>query len=75
MIHIIQKLYCYVDETGQDKGSDFFIVVAVVSEKEQALLRDQLNLFVGRRSLIVEHLRRSLARGPSVDKGFSSYAL
>jgi len=25
-----QKLYCYVDETGQDKGSDIFIVVAVI---------------------------------------------
>ena len=23
-----QKLYCYVDETGQDAGSNFFIVVA-----------------------------------------------
>lgn len=37
-----QKLYCYVDETGQDTGSEFFIVVAVVSDKEQNLLRDQL---------------------------------
>lgn len=25
-----QKLYCYVDETGQDVGSKFFIVVAVI---------------------------------------------
>ena len=38
----MQKLYCYVDETGQDIGSEFFIVVAVVSDKEQDLLRDQL---------------------------------
>lgn len=37
-----QKLYCYVDETGQDTGSEFFIVVAVVSDKEQNLLRNQL---------------------------------
>lgn len=37
-----QKLYCYIDETGQDAGSEFFIVVAVVSDKEQNLLRDQL---------------------------------
>jgi len=38
----MQKLYCYVDETGQDIGSEFFIVVAVVSDKEQDLLREQL---------------------------------
>jgi len=38
----MQKLYCYVDETGQDKGTEFFIVVAAVSEKEQNLLRTQL---------------------------------
>lgn len=38
----MQKLYCYVDETGQDAGSDFFIVAAIVSDKEQNLLRDQL---------------------------------
>lgn len=38
----MQKLYCYVDETGQDIGSEFFIVVAVVSDKEQDLLRNQL---------------------------------
>lgn len=38
----MQKLYCYVDETGQDPISEFFIVVAVVSEKEQQALRDAL---------------------------------
>jgi len=27
----MQKLYCYVDETGQDPASEFFIVVAVVT--------------------------------------------
>ena len=37
-----QKLYCYVDETGQDSGAEFFIVVAVVSDKEQDMLRKQL---------------------------------
>ncbi len=38
----MQKLSCYVDETGQDPTSDFFIVVAVVSEKDQEMLRRQL---------------------------------
>jgi hypothetical protein len=38
----VQKLYCYVDETGQDTRSQVFIVVAVVSEEEQSQLRQQL---------------------------------
>ena len=38
----IQKIYCYVDETGQDAGSEFFVVVAVATDKEQNLLRSQL---------------------------------
>lgn len=37
-----QKLHCYVDETGQDVGSNFFIVVAVVSDSDQEKLRDNL---------------------------------
>lgn len=37
-----QKLYCYVDETGQDTKGDFFIVVAVVVDDE----RDQLNKYL-----------------------------
>ncbi len=42
MSPVIQKLYCYVDETGQDARSDVFIVAAVVSEKEQEILRCNL---------------------------------
>lgn len=38
----MQKLYCYVDETGQDARSNIFIVVAVVSEEEQSQLRQRL---------------------------------
>ena len=38
----MQKLYCYVDETGQDVGSEFFVVVAVVSDKDQDDLRKKL---------------------------------
>ena len=38
----MRKLYCYVDETGQDIGSEFFIVVAVVSDEDQYRLRRQL---------------------------------
>ena len=38
----MQKLYCYVDETGQDVLSEFFIVVAVVSDEEQDFLRNEL---------------------------------
>jgi len=38
----MQKLYCYVDETGQDAGSDFFIVVAIIVTDEPEFLRKQL---------------------------------
>lgn len=38
----MQKFYCYVDETGQDAGSEFFIVVAMISDKEQETLRQAL---------------------------------
>ncbi len=37
-----QKLYCYVDETGQDTRSKVFVVVAVVTEKEQQKLRQKI---------------------------------
>ncbi|SPE32386.1 conserved hypothetical protein [Candidatus Sulfopaludibacter sp. SbA6] len=37
-----QKLYCYVDETGQDSASTVFVVVAVVSERDQEKLRQAL---------------------------------
>ena len=38
----MQKLYCYVDETGQDAASDIFVVVAVVSAQDQEPLREAL---------------------------------
>src|SRR5436309_3025226 len=38
----MQKLYCYVDETGQDSASSIFVVVAVVTAQEQELLRQAL---------------------------------
>jgi len=38
----VQKLYCYVDETGQDAASDIFVVVAVVSAAEQEPFRQAL---------------------------------
>lgn len=37
-----QKLFCYVDETGQDDRSDHFIVVTVVSAVEQNELKNAL---------------------------------
>ena len=36
------KLYCYVDETGQDTKGDLFLVSVVVTEAERDHLRDQL---------------------------------
>lgn len=37
-----QKLYVYADESGQDYASKFFVVVAVVSVKDQEEVRKQL---------------------------------
>jgi Protein of unknown function (DUF3800) len=37
-----KKLYCYVDETGQDPSARYFIVVAIVSEEDQDALRKAL---------------------------------
>jgi hypothetical protein len=34
-----KKLYCYVDETGQDAGSEIFVVVAVVAWDDVESLR------------------------------------
>jgi hypothetical protein len=37
----MQKLYCYVDESGQDATSEVFIVVAIVSDQDQAAFRQE----------------------------------
>lgn len=37
-----QKIYCYVDETGQDVGSVFFIVVAVIVADNSNTVRELL---------------------------------
>ncbi len=37
----MQKLFCYVDESGQDATSEVFIVVAVVSDEDQEDFRRQ----------------------------------
>lgn len=39
---MIQKLYCYVDESGQDTQGDLFIVAVLVTGKE----RDELERFL-----------------------------
>lgn len=38
----MQKLYCYVDETGQDTKGELFLVSVVITEKEQEKIRDKL---------------------------------
>lgn len=45
MIGQTQKLYCYVDETGQDTGSSFFVVVAVAVKSDLDLISNQLLKF------------------------------
>lgn len=38
----MQKIYCYVDETGQDTKGKFFLVSVIVAEKDRDKLRDKL---------------------------------
>jgi hypothetical protein len=38
----MQKLYCYVDETGQDAGSNHFWVTVAVDDGDQDALRSEL---------------------------------
>lgn len=38
----MQKLYCFVDETGQDTLGDFFLVAVVIAREERDHLRRQL---------------------------------
>jgi hypothetical protein len=38
-----QKIYAYVDESGQDASSEFFIVVTVVAENERDELRQKIS--------------------------------
>lgn len=37
-----QKLYCYVDETGQDTEGQLFLVSVVVTEQEQETIAREL---------------------------------
>ena len=37
----MQKLYCYLDESGQDAASEVFVVVAVISAQDQDTFRTQ----------------------------------
>ncbi|MBI4253262.1 DUF3800 domain-containing protein [Candidatus Uhrbacteria bacterium] len=38
----MQKLYCYVDESGQDPSSRFFVVAVIVSASDQQMIREEL---------------------------------
>lgn len=40
----MQKLYCYIDETGQDTKGKLFLVSVVMQEKEREKLRERLEL-------------------------------
>src|SRR3989344_7244377 len=38
----MKKLYCYVDESGQDAKSEIFVIFAVVTAKDQDIIRKKL---------------------------------
>lgn len=44
----MQKLYCYVDETGQDTKGQFFLVCLVITSSERDMLRALLSQAEGR---------------------------
>lgn len=41
-IYIMNKIYCYVDESGQDTKGKLFIVSIIVTEKDRDLLQKQV---------------------------------
>lgn len=38
----VQKLYCYVDETGQDTKGDYFVVSVIITQEDRELVIDLL---------------------------------
>lgn len=38
----MKKLYCYVDETGQDTEGKLFIVVVIIVENEKEVVIEQI---------------------------------
>lgn len=42
MKNFMQKIYCYVDETGQDTKGEFFLVSVVVTAKDRDELKQKL---------------------------------
>lgn len=69
----MEYLHCYVDETGQDTGSDYFIVVAVLFLHKQEELRQELieletRSKVGQRKWHKSHFERSIAFLESVQR-------
>jgi hypothetical protein len=39
-----EKLYCYVDEAGQDPASSVFVAVVVSAENQDVLWQDLINI-------------------------------
>lgn len=41
-VRTVQKLYCYVDETGQDTKGDYFVVSVIITQEDRELVIDLL---------------------------------
>lgn len=41
-VRTVQKLYCYVDETGQDTKGDYFVVSVIIAQEDRELVIDLL---------------------------------
>lgn len=41
--HTVQKLYCYIDETGQDTKGEYFVVSVVITQEDRELVIELLH--------------------------------
>lgn len=80
-----QRLYCYVDETGQETEGDFFLVTVVIAEQERDAIEQELEaieLSTGKKNLKwrksafdrrLAYIREVLSRPIFEDKIFFSH--
>lgn len=61
---MVKKLYCYVDETGQDTKGELFIVVALITGKE----RDELEAFLEKTETISGKGKRKWIKSRTKEK-------
>lgn len=64
-----QKLYCYVDETGQDTEGQLFLVSVVVTEQEQESFAHELERIEAESGKRHIHIRKVRGAGDETESG------